>query len=445
MAVKTLMVENFKSFEKVNIDFKNLNIFIGSNSSGKSNFVEIFKFLHDLNHHGLDIAISKQGGFEYLRNMTLNNSKPLKIKLSSNNPGIFPIKLSDKENKELIGFVNETNYSFSMRFNDDNETYDILEDELNLHAQFVYTEPLGEIYDKIKDILNGLKIGDIDKSETKLSNGEIVGNGIITISNKSGKLSLEMENKGINLIKEDLFPTKILEYAESDLKEGSSCLLINTVISMIPIPWGENITDISFYDFDPKSCKNTTKLTDNVPLKENGENLSIILEHILKNDKDKKKFFNLLNDLLPYVENMGIKNFVDNSRIFELRESYSKENCIPASLVSDGSSNIIALIVALYFQKGDLIFIEEPERNIHPKLLSKVVDMMKDSSKNHQIFTTTHNPEMLKHVDPESIYFISRDDNGYSIITKPSEEEDLKPLIEDIGIEELFIEDILGV
>lgn len=443
MELKSLMVENFKSFEKISIDLNDLNIFIGSNSSGKSNFVQIFKFLQDLNKHNLDIAISKQGGVDYLRNINIANSKPLKIKLSSNNSEMFPI--SNKKNENMIGIVYKTNYSFSINFKDRDEPYDILQDELELHVIFIDMDSFSESShsDELNNILKTLKTYDMNKNETKISNTEILGNNIIKVSNKSGKLSLEFENE--NLAKEDLFPKAILEYAESDLKRESSSLLIETVISKIPISWGEHITDISFYDFDPKSCKTAAKLTDNIPLKENGENLSIILEHILKNEKKKKKFFNLLNDLLPSIKNMDIKDFVDNSRIFELRESYSKENYIPASLVSDGSSNIIALIVALYFQRGDLIFIEEPERNIHPKLLSKVVEMMKDSSKHHQIFTTTHNPEMLKYINPENIYFISRDNNGYSTITKPLEEEDLKPLIEEIGIEELFIDDILGV
>lgn len=446
MGIKNLAVENFKSFEKIKLDFKKTNVLIGSNSSGKSNFVQIFKFLHDLNNHGLEIAIAKQGGIEYLRNINIGNSKPLKIKLSSNNLNVFPIEVSNEENKKLAAFVYETNYSFSIKFKDDDETYEILKDELELYAVLVDEKHIEKLSnDEIKDISKALKIYDINKNETKICDMEIIGNSTIKVSNKKGELSLELKNKNIDLIKEDIFPKKILKYTESDLKKESSFLIIDTIISLVPVNWGKIITDISFYDFDPKSCKTTTKLTGKLPLEENGDNLSIILEHILKDEKRNKKFYNLLNDLLPSIKTIEPENLVDNSKIFKLKEHYSKENGIPASLVSDGSINIIALIVALYFQKGSSIFVEEPERNIHPKLLSKVVDMMKDSSKHHQIFTTTHNPEILKYVDPENIYFISRDKNGYSIITKPSEEEDLKPLIEDIGIEQLFIDDILGV
>jgi len=52
---------------------------------------------------------------------------------------------------------------------------------------------------------------------------------------------------------------------------------------------------------------------------------------------------------------------------------------LPAFLISDGTINIIALLVALYFEKKPLAIIEEPERNIHPYLISRVVDMMKDA------------------------------------------------------------------
>jgi predicted ATPase len=44
-------------------------------------------------------------------------------------------------------------------------------------------------------------------------------------------------------------------------------------------------------------------------------------------------------------------------------------------------------------RKKQLTIIEEPERNIHSYLNSKVVEMMKDVLQKKQIIVTTHNPE----------------------------------------------------
>ena len=56
--LKHLKVENFKSFKNLDLTFKQFNVVIGANASGKSNFVQIFNFLKDIREHGLDSALS---------------------------------------------------------------------------------------------------------------------------------------------------------------------------------------------------------------------------------------------------------------------------------------------------------------------------------------------------------------------------------------------------
>jgi predicted ATPase len=117
---------------------------------------------------------------------------------------------------------------------------------------------------------------------------------------------------------------------------------------------------------------------------------------------------------------------------------------LPASLISDGTINITALIIALFFEKKPLTIIEEPERNIHPYLISKVVEMMKDASNNIQILVSTHNPEIVKLADLENLLLISRDKEGFSVISRPSEKENVKTFLKnEIGIEELYIQNLL--
>ena len=104
-----------------------------------------------------------------------------------------------------------------------------------------------------------------------------------------------------------------------------------------------------------------------------------------------------------------------------------------------------ALIVALYFEEKILVILEEPEKNIHPYLIGSVVEMMKDAAGKKQIFVTTHNPEIVKRVDIESILLISRNREGFSTISKPAEREEVKTFLEnEIGIEDLYIQNLLG-
>ena len=71
MAIKKIKISNFKSFQNLEVEIGKFNLLIGANASGKSNFIQVFKFLRDIIQHGLDNAISLQGGVEYFRNVIL--------------------------------------------------------------------------------------------------------------------------------------------------------------------------------------------------------------------------------------------------------------------------------------------------------------------------------------------------------------------------------------
>ena len=67
MSLENIKVQNFKSFKNLDVSLDEFNVIIGANASGKSNFAQAFSFLRDIVTHGLDSAISLQGGLKYLR------------------------------------------------------------------------------------------------------------------------------------------------------------------------------------------------------------------------------------------------------------------------------------------------------------------------------------------------------------------------------------------
>ena len=129
------------------------------------------------------------------------------------------------------------------------------------------------------------------------------------------------------------------------------------------------------------------------------------------------------------------------------REEALKEEELPAFLISDGTANIMALVFALYFQKNKhLSIFEEPDRNLHPYLLSRVMTMFREASDSKQIIATTHNPGMVKHAGLENILLVSRDKSGFSRITRPADSEHVRIFLDnELGIDDLFIDNLLGV
>lgn len=238
---------------------------------------------------------------------------------------------------------------------------------------------------------------------------------------------------------------KMVENTLFLLKENipENSLLMETPLFRFLTPLGDIFREIAIYDFDPKLSKKAIPITGKAELEENGQNLPIVVKKILENEESRKKFFNLVKDLLPFVESLDIEKLVDKSLLFKIRENYF-EDYIPAPLISDGTINIIALVLVLYFEKKRVVIIEEPERNIHPYLVSKIVDMMKDASRQKQIIITTHNPEFVKYAGLENLLFVFRDEKGFSRIERPANKKEVEVFLKnEIGIDELYVQNLL--
>lgn len=59
-------IEGYKSIKKQRVDLRNINLLIGANGSGKSNFISFFEFLNKLYNRNLQEYISLKGGEDKL-------------------------------------------------------------------------------------------------------------------------------------------------------------------------------------------------------------------------------------------------------------------------------------------------------------------------------------------------------------------------------------------
>ncbi|MDK2795141.1 MAG: hypothetical protein PWQ22_8 [Archaeoglobaceae archaeon] len=417
MAIKKIRVKNFKSFKDLEIELGKFNVLIGANASGKSNFIEIFKFLRDIANHGLDNAISMQGGVEYLRNVNIGSSENLSLEVVLDSR--YGIPLKRKERMVMEGY--ETKYSFTIKFKKIKKRGSGFE---------VAGERLAEKFEVLK---SGKKLGEVEYSIYR--NGKEIGDNLEILS---GQLE-EEKNSILRFLR---FPA--FDLGKRLLEPKNLLLEYSNLLSLAFRTLPRVIKNISIYNFDPKPSKKATLIAGKAELEEDGSNLAIVIKKILENKEKRRKFLNLIKELLPFVDNVDVERFADRSLLIKLKEKYT-EDYLPAPLISDGTINITALIIALYFEEKPLIIVEEPERNIHPYLISKVVGMMKEASQKKQIIVTTHNPEMVKYAGLENILLVSRNEEGFSVISKPREKEEIKAFLEnELGIEELYVQNLLA-
>ena len=413
IVLKRIKVQNFKSFKTIDLDIGDFNVLIGANAAGKSNFVQIFSFLQDIQQHGLDNAISLQGGVEFVRN----------FKVSSNSNLVFEMHLAFAR-PTYLGYRSRI---FSMRTSDLVYRFEL---KLGKRSGFKIIDDKAVFTCKYEQ--------NFPSARPKISH-----DGKITLTNNKGRIKFSHTFEDSLDLKERYFGAPYFY----DDKISTKSLLFESFpfLYMTRHYISDFIKDISIYDFDPKLAKRAVPLRGIVELEPDGSNLAVVLKNVIENRDDQRKFKNLIKDLLPFINNVNIEKFADKSILFNFKEIYFQDQKLPSNLISDGTTNITALILALYFQKGYITILEEPERNIHPSLITKVVKMMKDASSSRQILVTTHNSEMVRYAGIENIYLVTRDKEGFSNIVKPVDDNDVQEFLRnEMEIEELYVQNLLG-
>jgi len=271
-----------------------------------------------------------------------------------------------------------------------------------------------------------------------------LGTGIIVATNSGSDLKYKVEiPKELELQDRDILP-RVPESFQK-LPHGRTLIESSALIPLLP-PWETYLFEIRTYDFDPALLKSSTPIYAVGQLTESGSNLAVVLRSIFSRPETKAKWLQLMHTALPFIDRFEVRVSTDRRLLIGVKEKYGPKFDFPASLVSDGTLNIAALVTALYFQnsKHPLTLLEEPERNIHPSLISTLVEMAREASKEKQIVVTTHNPEMVRHTSLDELILVSRDDKGFSTITRPKDNDAVKGfLLHEVGLEDVYVQNLL--
>jgi predicted ATPase len=424
MFIKKIRVSNFKSFSNLNVNLSAINGLIGANAAGKSNFTQLFRFLRDILDYGLKNAISIQGGVEFLRNNKIGSSKRLSFTILFENK-IRRLSLADPFGKigqtDIYGIKSfEQQYSFSLKFLDNGRDFRIVNEKIIFYSTIAELEQAGKGKLKEKKEFPDVKI-------------------IIKRYRNAPKVLIEGLPANMKIPLGNIFAPYLPAY-DFGFKFDPDELLIEYYQHLVGIP------RLSIYDFGPNLSKKAVMLTGKSNLEEDGNNLAIVLKDIIEDEEKYKKFSNILKDFLPFIQEIDVEKFADKSFLYKTKEIYSQDFYIPASMISDGTIQIMVLIIVLFFEDSPFIIIEEPGRNLHPNLSSKVVNALIDASKHKQIIITTHNPDIVAKLGIDNLLLISRNKAGFSEIILPKKNKQVKLFLKnELGVDELFVQNLLGV
>lgn len=422
MKITNIEVKNFKSFKEENLKIGDFTILIGANASGKSNAISLIRFLSNIINYGIDDSISLMGGIEYIKNTTANYDENIYFK--------YVLDFRDdhfqlgRRGPEKGGFnLNEILIEFEIKSHKKGGGYSIEKNNLNISYSAVENSNSSNPYAMYQLIF------------TKNRQGCFVKKDLLSNEDNFKKI-VDDDMKFLNMLKE-IYSSKICN--------GKKEVYASKIDFLVP-GFFDIDNYIKIYDFDAKKIKSSTSILTAKSLDEDGSNVANVLKTILKSKDKKRKFLNLLKDLLPFIEEVQVEVNYDKSISYLIKEKYSNKNYY-SNFLSDGTVNIIAIIIALYFgEQKEFVVLEEPERNLHPQILSKLVSMAKEVSKTKQILITTHNPELIKNASIDNVMFTKRTLDGVTKLERISENEMVKEFLKnELGLDDLFVNGFLGI
>lgn len=171
-----------------------------------------------------------------------------------------------------------------------------------------------------------------------------------------------------------------------------------------------------------------------------GANLPLVLSHFRGENKTQlicalRKLFDGIVDLTCPVASGLVSLF--------LIERGGRE--IPATRLSDGTLRYLYLLAILLHPKPPpLVAIEEPELGLHPDLLPTVADLLVDASKRTQLVVTTHSDILVDSLTekPDSIVVCEKHDGQTEM--RRLDKNDLEKWLKDYRLGELWTSGELG-
>jgi predicted ATPase len=383
--ISKMTLENFFSFRhpttiELNPD---INILVGINGSGKSNFLKAIHLLAEsIIGNGLESLFLKEwSGFNAVINFNQQEKDA--------------IKLSFEFDKNVINNVmQKRGYQFP-----NNPIYEINIVQAGTTSYYL-TEKL---YSK------RLKSDEKDVIYMEMNNTQ----GIISTreGEKVGFQKYPQEQSQINFKATEPVLRQI-----SDPDRFYPLFTLKRALEELSIYAYFNTSILSSIR-QPASYGTETKLLSD------GQNLMTILNNLKNNHPlNYEEIEAAIKKINPYFKDINFA-FLGAKLYLVLREQYLARS-VSIEHISDGTLHYLLLLSILFNpERGYLVCIDEPETSLHPDMINSIAEALKQASKNTQLIIATHSPLLLNAFEIDDILIFEKNNHNETVV-KSSEEFD---------------------
>ncbi|MBI2419902.1 MAG: AAA family ATPase [Ignavibacteriales bacterium] len=359
--IEELRVKNYRALKDLHLkDMTPLTVFLGPNGSGKSTIFDLFAFLSECFSIGLRKAWDKRGRFKELRSRGAQG--PIEIEL----------KYREAPGQTLI-------------------TYHLAIDE-NTKGPFVVHEWL-----------------------TWRRTEEKFGRPFRFLEFRSGKgtvISGEMPDKEADRIEEEL--------------SSSEMIAVNTLGQFAKHPRVSALRRfIAGWYLSYLSADNTRYQPEAGPqerLSATGDNLPNIIQYLKEQHPRRlNEILKVLSQRIPKLQKVKTEIMLDGRLLLQIKDAPFKEPIL-SKFASDGTLKLLAYLTVLYDpDPPQLIGIEEPENQLHPRLLPELAEECRNASTKSQLMFTTHSPFFVNGLLSKELYVLYRNSKGFTQAIKATD------------------------
>lgn len=153
--INKIQIENYKSIRSLHIDLRPINLLIGSNGVGKSNFISFFKFLKNIYDGHLQNYIATEGSCEDLLHFGTKESEFIYGSLEFENVNKYVIKLNPNSDQSL--FIEYEDIQFNKSYYGHESEWDHCKISKNLTESELRTKQHRR-YEYIKSFMESFRI-----------------------------------------------------------------------------------------------------------------------------------------------------------------------------------------------------------------------------------------------------------------------------------------------
>ena len=355
MKIERIRLKNFRALQDVELrDIPPFAVFMGENGSGKSTLFQVFGFLRDALQNNVSIALQKMGGYKEVVTRGCEH-EPIVIEIK------FRMKIAEED--RLV--------TYYLEIATDNKNLPVIRREILRYKRRSQGSPYHFLDFKRGEGYAISNEEDFDKKDEDLT-----------------KDTQSLDSRDILAIK------GLGQFQRFKAASAFRSFIENWHVS----------------DFHIMAARQRVEVGVDEHLSESGDNLPLVVQHLYKNDRQTfDKILEKFKTRIPGMSDVTSHVTEDGYVLLRFKDGVFKDPFI-ARYVSDGTIKMFAYLVLLHDPKPHpFLYIEEPENQLYPKLLSVLVEELRDYAfRGGQVFISTHSPDILNYVEIEEAFWLNK-------------------------------------